>query len=181
VNTVMIAYYLGTKKENDNATFFDRLVCFATRSRYSHLEYVNYYNPDNGKAWCWSSSPRDGGVRQALITLDSGSWELYEVQTEATRDEIEDWMRAHKGAKYDWVGAFATKVPLLWHMFSRWFCSEALAAAFKLFKPASWTPESFFRHFLPDSVKIYLNIRGFQENFSSFSEFGPGLTESDIV
>jgi hypothetical protein len=157
MTTITIAYYLGRKKDNSETTFFDRLVCFATRSRYSHLEYVVQYNEHSGKGVCWSSSPRDGGVRQTVIALDSGAWELYEVEVDKTKEEIEAWFEAHKGSKYDWVGAFATKVTFLIHSATRWFCSEALGASFGFIKPSRLTPEDIFCHFKLRAKRIIIN------------------------
>lgn len=153
---VHIAFYLGKKSVNSETTIFDQMVCFFTRSEYSHLEYVNYYNCDTGKGVCWSSSPLDKGVRQAIISLDSGSWELYEVETDTTKEEIVDWFEKHKGSKYDWIGAFATKLPLIRESIKRWFCSEAIGAAFKIPKPSTFTPQNVFDHFKVSAVRIHL-------------------------
>lgn len=157
-NKIMIAYYLGRRKENDKTSLFDQLICLATNSRYSHLEYVYSYNPVTGFAYCWSSSPRDGGVRGKTIKLDPKVWELYSVKTDVSISSILNWFDQNKGRKYDWLGALATKLTFLRQMTSRVFCSEAIATVLHINEPTKQTPQSIYTHLYKDSTAISLSF-----------------------
>lgn len=93
-----------------------------TFSRYSHVELVI-------RGTCWSSSPRDGGVRGKQIDLATGRWDIFPL--EGNEERAYAWFQAHKGEGYDWAGMLRC-CPLL-----RWlpkrqhkkFCSEAVACA----------------------------------------------------
>lgn len=155
-NTIMIAYYLGRRKENERTSLFDQLVCFATSSKYSHLEYVYDYSPVTGLAVCWSSSPRDGGVRRKVIHLDPQTWELYSVKSEISITGILSWFYANEGVKYDWFGAFATKLPFVKQSSTRIFCSEAIATILGMPKPHKETPQSIYNVLASNSTRIPL-------------------------
>jgi hypothetical protein len=150
----ILAFYIGVKVENPNTGLFDRLVCWATRSRYSHVEIVTQYVKEIHTGTCWSSSPRDGGVRMAIIPFKKTSWDLYEVDVDLDEERILVWFRKHQGKKYDWVGAFATTIPFLPQMFSRWFCSEAISASLGIHRPSRNTPEKLYQHVKKTAVAI---------------------------
>lgn len=156
MQTLILAFYLGRKSENKNTEFFDRLICWVTRSRYSHVEIVTHYNPKTGVGTCWSSSPRDGGVRFALIDLHDGHWELFEVPASVDNQYTKDWFEDRKGAKYDWLGAFGSVLFVIPQMASRWFCSEAVASAMALKNTSRTTPERLYRYFKNVSYRIPL-------------------------
>ena len=146
-----LAFYIGKKSENPDTTFFDRLVCFVTGSRYSHVEYVYDYNPATRIGKCWASSPRDGGVRRALIALKPEHWDVYkwtgplpDSLGDGSVEDIFAWFTPKEGMKYDWIGAVATIVRLLKQSETKYFCSEILAEMFGFLKPYLFTPRKLF-------------------------------------
>lgn len=114
-------------------TFYDKLVRVATASRYSHCELVI-------DGICYSSSPRDGGVRSKRIQLGRDAWEMIPVYGNSCL--AMEWFAQHEGAAYDLFGAIRTVVPFSWNSASRWFCSEACAAMLQLENPGTYTPAS---------------------------------------
>lgn len=116
--------------------------CAATLSRYSHCELVI-------EGICYSASARDGGVRAKRIDLNSGRWDVIEINGD---DAFAlEWFRSHIGAEYDWTGALRFLFPILRHRRGLWFCSEACAAALGLPSPWRWTPGGLARHFNKNS------------------------------
>lgn len=161
--TIMLAFYKGKKSENPDTTFFDRLVCFVTGSRYSHVELVYYYVKESNVGYCWTSSPRDNGVRMACLQFVPHHWELFEYTghmpghlVEGTMKEISDWFKPKEGMKYDWVGAVATVIRVIKQIESKYFCSEIIAEFFAFFKPHRYTPKKLFNKLKPHLVQIEL-------------------------
>jgi hypothetical protein len=145
---IQLAFYLGTKRENPAARLFDRLVCWRTGGRFSHVEVVDEYLSNTGfVARCLSSSFRDGGVRSKVIDLDSGRWVLKSLPGDP--EAVRPWFTAHMGEPYDWFGLFGWVLP--WRVSNRrwWFCSEAVAEAMGL--PESWriSPNDLHRRLTP--------------------------------
>ena len=144
-----IAFYLGTKQENPHATWVDRLICWVTESRYSHVEIVTAMDISTyvgNKSW--SSSPRDGGVRSTQIDFASGRWDVYRVDTLVTEYQVNEWFMRRRGAKYDWLGAISTQMPLNLGRPLRWFCSEAVAASMDIDRPHMLSPCMLWSHLL---------------------------------
>jgi hypothetical protein len=109
--------------------FRDACVCVWTFSRYSHAELVI-------DGVCYSSSPRDGGVRGKQIDLKSGRWDVYPVTIDVAR--AQRWYLEHYGQPYDWTGAARFALPFLKHRPQKWFCFESVAAAIGLPRPHRW-------------------------------------------
>jgi len=97
-----------------------RLVCWWTKSIYSHCEVVI-------GGVCYSSSNRDGGVRAKVIDLTSGRWDLFDL--DGDEGAALAWFQRHMGEGYDWLGVARFVVPFLPHFRHLWFCSEASGAA----------------------------------------------------
>lgn len=149
---IMLAFYKGKKSENPDTTFFDRLICFVTGSRYSHVELVYYFVKESNVGYCWTASPRDGGVRHAVIQFNNEHWELFEYHgklpaflKDATKPEIVAWFKPKEGMKYDWVGAVGTVIRLIKQIETKYFCSEIIGEFFGLVKPHLLTPKKLFR------------------------------------
>lgn len=94
-----------------------------TRSRWSHAELVI-------DGVCFSSSPRDGGVRSKVIDLSSGRWDVFQVA--ADEAQALRWFGEHVGNRYDWAGIWRFVVPFLPHARNRWFCFESVGSALGL-------------------------------------------------
>lgn len=128
----MAAVQLALYKPHRPTDIGGRLVCWWTRSPYSHCELVV-----GGK--CYSSSVRDGGVRETVIRLDSGHWDLVELPWVSAADVLLHFART-KGQPYGWLDV------LLRQIFNKcgdapgWFCSEWCAAAIGLHNPQAYSP-----------------------------------------
>lgn len=94
-----------------------------TWSRWSHAELVI-------DGVCYSSSVMDGGVRGKVIDLDSGHWDI--VELDLSEDEVGRalaWFLKNSGAGYDyrniirWVAPFIPQHPL------QFVCYEAIGEA----------------------------------------------------
>lgn len=122
---MQVAFYKG--KDH----FFDRLVQWWTKGPYSHVELVI-----NGV--CYTSSPRDNGVRMKLINLHSGNWDVFDLMGD--EDYALAWFKEHMGQKYDYLGLLGFVLPFRRSHPSMWFCSEAVGQA------ALKDPKSYLYH-----------------------------------
>lgn len=153
----IIAYYLGRKEDNPAARWLDRVICFFTRSKYSHVELVYDYSEVTQIGLCWSASPRDKGVRPQRIDFNTGRWELYEVPTEFTQEEIVAWFNEkRKGADYDWFGALGAYWPLFRGNPNKWFCVEIVGECLGVSGASRMTPKEMFKYFMPAHRRIVL-------------------------
>lgn len=129
---------------------YNRLVRLVDGSRFSHAELVF----DDGV--CWSSSYMDGGVRRKLIELDPAKWHVIELPANADANRARDWFERHEGAGYDLGG----NLRFVWRWWpqsrSRWFCTEAIAAALGLPTPEDYGP----RRLADDVVQLLAAQRG---------------------
>jgi hypothetical protein len=108
-----------------------------TRSRYSHCElFID--------GICYSASDRDGGVRGKIIDLDSGKWDVYDIDGDA--EYAKQWFldRINKH-RYDYAGVLRFVFPWIKIDPNKWFCSEACAEALKLHRPETYSPEDLFK------------------------------------
>ena len=121
-----LAYYLGRKEENKETTLVDQIICFFTRSRYYHVELIYDWSPVTKRGRCFSSSPRDGGVRGKTIDFGDGHWEVYELKYHLSHNKVVDFFMNEYGKKYDWLGAIGSAFPVLKENRKRWFCSEII-------------------------------------------------------
>jgi len=77
MNKVYLAFY---RSDHENSRFMDRLISRVTNSVYSHVELVYDMAIDYHDGRCYSSSPRDGGVRSKHITLPRIDGILYPLE-----------------------------------------------------------------------------------------------------
>lgn len=128
---VYLALYKGP-----SSGFPDKLthaaICWFTKSIYSHCELVV-------DGVCYSASVRDGGVRSKVINLDSGKWDLVELEG-YDPNVITNWFSLYEGQKYDWAGIFRFILPFLPANPLQWFCSEAVGAALGIENPEEYSP-----------------------------------------
>lgn len=110
---VEIAFYKA-----ENGKFFEKLMAWVQGSKFSHVEIVI----DN---FCYSSSQRDGGVRQKVINLHNGKWELFDMDIPFSHKGVRFFQLTNK-YKYDWFGAILNLVFKLNRNVSpnRFYCSE---------------------------------------------------------
>lgn len=109
--------YLALYKAPGN--FVDKIIRMFTGKPYSHCELA----VENGdKYLCYSSSPRDGGVRCKAMHLTEDKWDLIPV-TDISVAQIAQFYGKTTGKKYDFIGAIGCVLPLRQKP-SRYYCSE---------------------------------------------------------
>lgn len=108
--------------------FTDWLIRKVTKGKYSHCEIAvqkseikDHYHRE---VWyeCYSSSPRDSGVRQTVINLDDGKWDLIELSN-VHEQQIKAYFAGTKGKPYDWRGVFGIVLGIKQKR-DKYFCSE---------------------------------------------------------
>lgn len=143
-NMITLAFYVGWGGGwRDMAR--DALIRIATLSKAAHVELIEGRADLGDTALCWSSSPRDGGVRGKYITLDPDKWVL--VHLDADGAKAGNTMRLHGGKPYDTLGALLSPLRLRWPVqwYHRWFCSEIVAEALGWPDPWRWSPARMWR------------------------------------
>ena len=77
--------------------FYDKLIRSVNRTKYSHVEI-------NIDGYCYSSSPRDGGVRRKQIPLNPQQWDVLSLEvTEEHKQDILRFFEEQNGKAYDWL------------------------------------------------------------------------------
>jgi hypothetical protein len=141
---MFLLFYKGLKAENPKATWFDRLICLLTRSRFSHVELA--YARHGLIYSTLSASTRDKGVRPTRIDVSSGHWEVIELP--AQYPVRVEWLHAQIGKRYDYLGLGGTLIHI--NVFSdsdKWFCSELIGTALGIYKAWTLSPEDIYKHF----------------------------------
>lgn len=98
---------------------YQRARGFGDAAQFSHVELVFNRSlnelpwppgvvseADEGKTYCFSSSPRDGGTRFKWIYLAHEKWKLLDLPAFADRDVWEYCSLKLRGRKYDWTAIF---------------------------------------------------------------------------
>ncbi|WP_419851648.1 hypothetical protein [Actinobacillus pleuropneumoniae] len=108
--------YLAMYKAKGN--WVDCVIRLFTGKPYSHCEIA----VSNGKNYlCYSSSPRDGGVRFKAMPLPSDKWDL--IPLDLTVPQVAEFYHKTVGKKYDFWGAVGVVLFRLENP-KRYFCSE---------------------------------------------------------
>jgi hypothetical protein len=134
-----LAFYKG------NGTIYDKLIRWYTGNgdpaKFSHVEIVLSREGEN--ALLFSSSPRDGGVRQAWRKMTPDNWECITVPIGMNEAVLQEFISLELKSKYDWFGIFGSQILARgWQSRHRWFCSEICARVLGLPRPQSYSPES---------------------------------------
>lgn len=146
-----IAFYKGRTR------LFDRMVQLWTRSPYSHCEVVFWILP-NGQAECASSSKLDGGVRIKFMELNPERWDLVDIDW-LDEGAARDWFQLHLGEGYDVQGLLGFIAPIRGRG-SKWFCSEACAAALGYDEAWRFSPA------LLHNALVFLSVKNMPANLS---------------
>lgn len=101
---------------------------------YSHVEL-------NINGLSYTSSSRDGGVREKQIDIHSGAWDLFEVNINETY--ALNWFLENEDKKYDWAGIFRFLLPFLPHGKDQYFCNEAVGCMMRVPNSENYTPDEF--------------------------------------
>lgn len=156
MQSLKLAFYKGNKLKNKDASWLDMAICIATRSQYSHVELAYHIDYKTNTAWVWSSSPIDGGVRNATIKLNPDHWDIYTVEGSMFTPEMHQWFRQHDGKKYDWFGALGVKFKIFKQDNNKWFCSEIIASYFGVKRPHRQSPKRLYNLLKPRLLKANL-------------------------
>ena len=129
------------KGRHPGSSIWDKLICFATNSEFSHVELS--LQSDGNAYHCWSSSFMDGGVRGKIITIDPAKWVIVDcdrpVNTEVLISQI--------GKKYDYIGLIGTLIKIrIFESSNKWFCSELIATALGMENAWQQTPKSIYEN-----------------------------------
>lgn len=116
---VEVAFYIASKGKWD-----DKLMAWLQNSKHSHVELVS-------ANFCYSSSYRDGGVRQMVTNLSNGKWEVFEMPDARFEHKIRNFFEQTEDQGYSLSEALfnlAIKLALKFN-FERWTCVEWVVAA----------------------------------------------------
>lgn len=114
---------------------WDKLIAIWTNGLYSHCELVF------SDGMCFSSSPRDKGVRFKQITIDPTHWDIIDVPTEKEKD-IRNWCSTQVGMKYDWLGTLGLVIKMPFQAKNKWYCSEICITALNLSEVIHMNPRT---------------------------------------
>ncbi|MEP4700759.1 MAG: hypothetical protein ABJZ79_06355 [Parasphingorhabdus sp.] len=137
---IALAFYKGRGR------LLDRVIRWVTRSSFSHVEIlraVPTISGDGLEARAWSSSGRDGGVREKSISFKPGHWEFVTIPWAGPA--VIDRVIAEIGNPYDYTGLLASQaLNLRRHRRDQWFCSEICAHALELSAPQELSPGGLY-------------------------------------
>lgn len=139
---ITLAFYKG-RGETLGQRMQDAVICLVTRGRYSHVELISGRAQHGHLAHCFSSSGRDGGVREKPILLSHNNWDLVELNLDPTAPT--KFISDRIGAKYDYSGILLSQFLAFGrHNPDKWFCSEICAAALGFPNPQRVSPQFLF-------------------------------------
>jgi hypothetical protein len=112
--------------------------------KYSHAELVI-------DSVCYSSSPRDSGVRSKVIDIYSGKWDLFSI--EINKESAIEVFNYNKGKSYDWLGAVKWGLPLLNQNKNKYYCFEIIAEMLGLDTPSKCLPSDLISKSNKSNIK----------------------------
>ena len=99
---ISLAFYKGLATDPWHRVQ-DAGIRFATRGKYSHVEFIAGSSDFGQPLECLSSSGRDGGVRSKVMVLKPAHWDLVHLAIDA--DGLANFIRSRIGARYDSIPA----------------------------------------------------------------------------
>lgn len=130
---IRVAFY----KPNRWYDFGGQLICWWTKSPYSHCEIVM-----NGLSY--SSSIRDGGVRVKQIEFMYERWDFVDVP-DADTTQIASLFAQTRGDSYGWIDLLLRQVLNKRGDSDGWFCSEWCATALGIPSAQEYAPGDLYR------------------------------------
>jgi hypothetical protein len=122
-------------------SIYDRIIGWWTTGKYVHCELIlAEYGDDH---YLCASSIAGQGVRTETLTLPPSNWDFVEVNVDEAK--AEQWFHQHDGEGYDYLGLLefvfppAKSTPK-----SKWFCSEAVMAAFGYSEAWRFDPNAMY-------------------------------------
>jgi hypothetical protein len=130
------AFYKGTRP--GLAGLYNRLGRWLDHGPYSHCE-MQFSDGLSG-----SSSFMDGGVRFKQIGYSSvDNWDFVDLPPHL-ENMAYCWFLKHNGQGYDVMGNINALLGFVPHTSSKWFCSEAMAAALDFADPWRLKPNGLY-------------------------------------
>ena len=137
---IYLALYKGRKSIRHPRDLWPRLsdglVRLLTRSPYSHCEIA--VQCSDGLFACYSSSPRDGGVRAKTMPLPPDKWDLIALPN-VDAAYVAAYFGQTQGRGYDWGGLLGVPLgrwAIVFNDVQKYFCSEWCAQVMRM--PESW-------------------------------------------
>tara|TARA_R100000008_G_C3563423_1_gene157601 strand:+ start:401 stop:907 length:507 start_codon:yes stop_codon:yes gene_type:complete len=128
---IQIAFYKG------KGNWLNRLICWWTKSRYSHAELVL---PDN-KHWIGISPFLSSKVESRIKTdCNIEEWDFVDFKiTEEQLKTILAFFKETKECRYDWIGMLLSQfLPFHIKRKNKWYCSEWIAYALRISNVVDW-------------------------------------------
>lgn len=104
----------------------DRITSIVTWSKYSHVEIVF------SDGICFSASPRDKGTRFKTINLNSGHWDIYNINEDIHEESVRQFCYSIEEIPYDYIGAIGSGFSKSWNRKNKLYCSFIIADIFNL-------------------------------------------------
>jgi hypothetical protein len=134
--TVYLASFKGTKPGWQG--WFERLICWVTRSAYSHsVIVVQYADQQFGFG---VSATGATGVAGQWADFSGPKWDLVPLHWVSDADVV-NFLAQHGGEAYDVIGCVRSVLPFVSGEHpTRWFCSEVAATVAGFVQPWRYTP-----------------------------------------
>jgi len=146
VGKYYVAFYKGSSS-HPVARFLDGAIRFVTRGPYSHVEIAR--KDTDYDFTIYSSSIRDGGVRQKTLNLKEKHWDLIPIENSDSASfkfneaSFLAFFNSVEGRKYDVLGVLGF-VLYVRQSNKRYFCSEFVAEALKFVDPWRISPNDLY-------------------------------------
>ncbi|GHV01553.1 hypothetical protein AGMMS49521_2020 [Campylobacterota bacterium] len=122
-----------------SGSWADKAIALWTHGGFSHCEILL----DNGNMV--SASQRENRVREKPHKYNPKKWEYVDLNYDYEQTQkVEEFLSAHIGNKYDWVGISGFVLPIK-QAKSKWFCSELCAAALGFKNPDKISPNKLYK------------------------------------
>lgn len=133
MSSAALAMYKGPPTHDLVHTVTHYGIRLGTWSPWSHSELVL-------DGLCWSSSVRDNGVRSKIIDLNSGRWDVINLNLSNGEYFLaEQWFKEHEGMPYDYRGVARFALPFIPEDPQAVFCFESVAEALGLDRASRMT------------------------------------------
>lgn len=141
-----------TSLQNLYFRIFDEVIKLFTKGKYSHCEIAIKKN-DSETYLCYSSSNRDGGVREKEMILSLDRWDLIDISKSIKETDLTKFFSQTKGLKYDFFGAIGVVLGF-GNKKEKYFCSEWCAELLGYKRPHKFSPVSLSKSLLNRGYKF---------------------------
>jgi len=131
-DTITLGFFKTFEKDNDDVTWFGKMIGFYTHGPYSHVA-VLIQDEDCGpisNTIQWEADPISGYVINSEHIFDNTKWE-YIIINVNNLDNIKKFLNLVLGNKYDYMGILGFILPIQ-DRSNKWFCSELASNILKI-------------------------------------------------